>query len=127
MKDLRQLLQEAGAASDAIGAEDALKLLGNDAVLFVDVREGHERAKGYIPGSIHAPRGFLEFIAHPDGPMHNPAFTSGKRLVLYCGTGARSALAGKTLHELGLGNLTNLKGGIQGWVGAGGPLEGGSG
>lgn len=124
MKDLRQLLQEAGAASDAIGTEDALKLLGNDEVVFVDVREGHERAQGYIPGSIHAPRGFLEFIAHPNGPMHNPAFTSGKRLVLYCGTGARSALAGKTLHDLGLANLTNLTGGIKGWVGAGGPLEG---
>lgn len=130
MKDLRQLLQEAGAASETMGAEEALGLLGNNEVVFVDVRESHERAQGYIPGSIHAPRGFLEFVAHPDGPMHNPAFTSGKRLVLYCGSGARSALAAKTLHDMGLGGpgrLVNLAGGFQGWVGAGGPVEGGGG
>jgi rhodanese-related sulfurtransferase len=128
MKDLRQLLLEAGAASEAMGAEDALGLLGDDAVVFVDVRESHERAQGHIPGSIHAPRGFLEFIAHPNGPMHNPAFASGKRLVLYCGSGARSALAGKTLHDMGLGGLgglVNLAGGFQGWLKAGGPVEGG--
>lgn len=130
MKDLRQLLQEAGAASEAMAAEEAVGLLANDEVVFVDVRENHERAKGYIPGSIHAPRGFLEFIAHPGGPMHNPAFASGKRLVLYCGSGARSALAGKTLHDMGLaglGGIANLAGGFQAWLRAGGPVEGGSG
>ena len=127
MKDLRQLMMEADAASETIAAHEALDLLGQDEVVFVDVREGHERAQGYIPGSIHAPRGFLEFIAHPDGPMHNPAFASGKRLVLYCGSGSRSALAGKTLHDMGLGNLVNLAGGIQGWLQAGGELERGGG
>jgi rhodanese-related sulfurtransferase len=59
--------------------------------------------------------------------MHNPAFTSGKRLILYCGSGARSALAGKTLHDMGLGNLANLASGIQGWLQAGGELERGGG
>jgi rhodanese-related sulfurtransferase len=96
-------------------------------VVFVDVREGHERAQGYIPGSIHAPRGFLEFIAHPDGPMLNPAFASGKRLILYCGSGTRSALSGKTLHDMELGNLANLAGGIEGWLQVGGELERGGG
>ena len=96
MKDLRELLQDAGTASEAMGPEEALALLDDDTVVFVDVREGHERAKGYIPGSIHAPRGFLEFIADPQGPMHNPVFTASKRLLLYCGSGARSALAAKS-------------------------------
>ncbi len=127
MKDLRQLMMEADPATETIGAQAALDLLGQEEVVFVDVRESHERAQGYIPGSIHAPRGFLEFIAHPDGPMHNPAFTSGKRLILYCGSGTRSALAGKTLHDMGLGNLANLAGGIQGWLQAGGELERGGG
>ena len=89
----------------------------------MDVRESHERAQGFIPGSIHAPRGFLEFIADPEGPMHNPVFTSGKRLILYCGSGTRSALAGKTLCDMGLSNLVNLAGGIQAWLQAGGDLE----
>ena len=122
-KSLRDMLKEAAAASETMAPQDALELLGRDDVVFVDVRESHERAQGFIPGSVHAPRGFLEFIAHPDGPMHEPAFTSGKRLILYCGSGTRSALAGKTLHGMGIGNLANLAGGIQGWLQAGGRLE----
>jgi len=122
-KGLREMLIEADAATETIVAQEALDLLGKEDVVFVDVRESHERAQGFIPGSIHAPRGFLEFIAHPEGPMHNPVFTSGKRLILYCGSGTRSALAGKTLHDMGLSNLVNLAGGIQGWLQAGGDLE----
>ncbi len=123
MKDLRQLMMEADAATETIGPHDALELLGREDVVFVDVRESHERGQGFIPSSIHAPRGFLEFIAHPEGPMHNPVFTSGKRLILYCGSGTRSALAGKTLHDMGLSKIVNLAGGIQGWLQAGGNLE----
>ncbi len=55
--------------------------------------------------------------------MHNPVFTSGKQLILYCGSGTRSALAGKTLHDMGLSKIVNLAGGIQGWLQAGGDLE----
>jgi len=122
-KGLKEMLMEAAAATETIGSQEALQLLGREDVVFVDVRESHERAQGFIPGSIYAPRGFLEFIAHPEGPMHNPAFTSGKRLILYCGSGTRSALAGKTLHDMGLSNLVNLAGGIQAWLQAGGNLE----
>ncbi len=122
-KGVRQLLMEANDAAETIGAPEALELVGQEDVVFVDVRESHERAQGFVPGSIHAPRGFLEFIADPGGPMHNPAFTSGKRLILYGGSGTRSALAGKTLCDMGLSNLANLAGGIQAWLQAGGPLE----
>jgi rhodanese-related sulfurtransferase len=64
----------------------------------------------------------LEFIADPEGPMHNPAFASGRRLVVFCGSGGRSVLAGKTLHEMGLRNVANLAGGFQAWVQAGGEV-----
>ena len=64
---LRQILSEADKASQRISPEDAFALLGRDDVLFVDVRDSRERAQGYIPGSFHAPRGFLEFIALPEG------------------------------------------------------------
>ena len=122
-KGVRQLLMEANDAVETMGAQEALELLGQEDVVFVDVRESHERAQGFVPGSIHAPRGFLEFVADPEGPMHNPAFTSGKRLILYCGSGTRSALAGKTLCDMGLSNLFNLAGGAQAWLQAGGPWE----
>ena len=63
--------------------------------------------------------------------MLNPAFTSGKRLSLSCGSGTRSALAGKTFLDMGLGNLASLAGGIQGGIQggrqAGGELERGGG
>ncbi len=122
-KGFKQLLMEASAGLEAISVSDAMELVGRDDVVFVDVRESHEHAEGFIPGSIHAARGFLEFIADPEGPAHDPAFTSGKRLVLYCGSGARGALAGKTLRDMGVGNLANLTGGFQAWLQAGGPLE----
>ena len=77
-KGVRQLLMEANDAADTIEVPEALELVGQEDVVFVDVRESHERAQGFVPGSIHAPRGFLEFIADPEGPMHNPAFTSGQ-------------------------------------------------
>ena len=122
-KSLREMLMEADAATETLGAQEALELLGKEDAVFVDVRESHERAQGFIPGSIHAPRGFLEFIAHPEGPMHNPVFTSGKQLILYCGSGTRSALAGNTLHDMGFSKIVNLAGGSQGWLQAGGDLE----
>jgi rhodanese-related sulfurtransferase len=122
-KGIRQLLTEAGAVVELVSVADALSLVGNDDVVFVDVRDGQERAQGYIAGSVHAPRGFLEFIADPETPIHDPAFSSGKRLILYCGSGTRSALAGRSLAEMGLTKLANLEGGLQAWVQAGGPCE----
>jgi rhodanese-related sulfurtransferase len=122
-KGIRQLLMEADAVVETVSVADACSLVGNEDVVFVDVRESQERAKGYIAGSIHAPRGFLEFIADPQAPMHDPAFSSGKRLILYCGSGTRSALAGRSLAEMGLTKLANLEGGFQAWVQAGGPCE----
>ena len=123
-KGFKDLLAEANATVDVIAVHDARDLYGRDDVVFVDVREGEERARGTIANSIHAPRGFLEFIADPDGPMHNPAFASGKKLVMFCGTGGRSALASKTLAEMGIGGVVNMAGGFQAWVQAGGEVTG---
>lgn len=122
-KGIRQLLMEADAVVETVSVADARSLVGNEDVVFVDVRESQERAQGYIAGSIHSPRGFLEFIADPQAPMHDPAFSSGKRLILYRGSGTRSALAGRSLAEMGLTKLANLEGGFQAWVQAGGPCE----
>ena len=114
-KGFKQLLAEANAVIDSLAVHDALELLEGDAVTFVDVRESQERLQGYIPGSVHAPRGFLEFVADPEGPMHNPALSSGKKLIVYCASGGRSSLAAKTLHDMGYEDVASLAGGYGAW------------
>jgi rhodanese-related sulfurtransferase len=80
----KQLLAEANAEIKTVSAQEALALVDNPDVVFVDVRETVERQKtGGVKGSVHAPRGLLEFFADPDTQMHLQALSSGKRLVLY--------------------------------------------
>ncbi|HUI18781.1 MAG TPA: rhodanese-like domain-containing protein, partial [Alphaproteobacteria bacterium] len=67
--------------------------------------------------------GFLEFIADPESPMHKPALSSGRRLILYCASGGRSALAAKTLRDMGIAQVCHMAGGFGGWVQSGGPAE----
>lgn len=122
-KGFRQLLTEAAAAIETVTVEDALKLQGDPDVIFVDVRDQTERAAGTIPGSVHAPRGFLEFVADPESPMHDPALASGKRLILFCASGGRSSLAAKTIQDMGLPRVSHMAGGFTAWVRSGGPSE----
>ena len=119
-KGFKQLLAEANAAVDTLSADAAIELMDDADAVFVDVREAGERAQGFIPGSVHAARGFLEFIADPEGPMHDPALSPDKRLVLYCGSGGRSVLAAKTLHDMGFPKVCSLAGGFSAWTKAGG-------
>ncbi len=122
-KSAGDLVAAANATVDKIDVEQAKALLSHDDVVFVDVRETHEVAQGKIPGAVHVPRGLLEFIADPGSPMHNPALSSDKRLVIYCGTGGRSALASKTLKDMGVARVTNMLGGIAGWREGGGAID----
>ena len=118
-----QLIGEALAEIASIPVDEALALAGGEDAVFVDVRERAEHDAGAIAGSVAAPRGFLEFIADPSSPMHDPALSAGKTLVVYCASGGRSALATKTLQDMGLALVVNLTGGYQAWTGAGGPTE----
>ncbi len=122
-KGFKQYLAEAGASVDSVPVKTALGLIKDDDVIFVDVRDAQERKDGFIPGSVHVARGFLEFIADPEGPMHNPAVSTEKRLVVYCGSGGRSLLAAKTLHDMGFPRVASLAGGIAAWRDAGGDIQ----
>ena len=123
-RGFRQMLAEANAMIETISVDDAQALVGDPDVVFVDVRETVERqTSGGIKGSVHAPRGFLEIIADPESPMHVGSLASGKRLVLYCGSGGRSALAAKTLMDMGLEKVCHIAGGYGAWVEAGGPTD----
>ncbi|MFH5927177.1 rhodanese-like domain-containing protein [Roseomonas xinghualingensis] len=75
-----------------------------------------------MKGALHVPRGFLEFRADPSSPSHDPAFEPGRTVILYCASGGRAALAGKTLRDLGYADVRNL-GGFKDWAAAGGEVE----
>lgn len=123
IKSSKDLVSAANAEVDTLTIEDAKELVGRDDVIFVDVRERQELEKGKVPGAVHAPRGLLEFHADPQSPYHKPELASGKRLVVYCGSGARSALAAKTLKEMGIERVANMMGGFSGWQQSDGPIE----
>jgi rhodanese-related sulfurtransferase len=124
VKKATELVAEANVAVDKLSVEEAKKLVGPGDVQFVDVRDSSELAShGRIPGAVHATRGMLEFYADPSSPVHKPELAAGKRLILYCGSGGRSALAAKTLKDMGLENVTNLIGGFTAWSQTGGPIE----
>ena len=74
----------------------------------VDVRDPQEvAASGKVKGALNVSRGMLEFRADPDSPYHDKAFDRSKPVLVYCASGGRSALAGKTLKELGYGTVLN--------------------
>ena len=93
-------------------------------MVFVDVREGEELKKtGKLQGAVHVPRGFLEFQADPTSPTHKPELGGGKKLVLYCGSGNRSALGAKTLKDMGIANVAHVAGGFPSLQKAGAQTE----
>jgi rhodanese-related sulfurtransferase len=115
----RELVARANEAVETLSVEEAKPLLGREDVQFVDVREKHEWEAGHIPGAVHAPRGMLEFLADPANPNHLAELEGRKKLVLYCGAGGRSALAAKTLKDMGYANVAHMAGGFGGWQEAG--------
>ncbi len=122
---VKEMLEAANAAVPRISAHDAKALHGHANVVFVDLREPPElTASGKVPGALAIPRGLLEFRADPDSPLHDAAFDRAKTIVTYCASGGRSALAGKTLKDMGYTDVRNL-GGFKDWVEAGGQVEGG--
>jgi rhodanese-related sulfurtransferase len=71
---------------------------------------------------VHAPRGLIEFYADETMPYHKAEFDKSKRIILHCASGGRSALAAKTLKEMGYENIAHLEGGIKAWKDAGLPV-----
>ncbi len=118
------LLDEANAVVRALPPAELAQLMERNEVVVIDVREGSELGHhGRIPGSVHAPRGQLEFLADPECPMHKPAFASGKLIVTHCAGGGRSALAAKTLLDMGFAKVAHLAGGFKAWQAANLPVE----
>lgn len=122
---VKDMLAAANAAVPRIGAAEAKALAEGRRALLVDVRDAAEvQASGKAKGALHVSRGLLEFRADPESPMHDAAFDRGRTIIVYCASGGRSALAGKTLKDMGYADVRNL-GGFRDWVEAGGEVEGG--
>ena len=96
-------------------AELAAELLEGDVVL-VDVREPDELGGGTIGGAINVPRGIVELAADPARPDHRSVFDPRRRVVVFCDTGARSALAVHALYTFGYSDVAHLDGGVAAWV-----------
>jgi rhodanese-related sulfurtransferase len=123
-KGYKQLVAEANAVIETIPVADAVKQLQNGDITFIDIRDLPELQRdGKVPGAVHASRGMLEFHADPESPYYKDVFASGKKLVLYCASGGRSALAAQRLQEMGLKRVAHVSGGIKAWKEAGGPIE----
>ena len=122
-KGYQALLQEALAEVETVPVEAAISAHRDPDIVFVDLRDVRElEREGVIPGAFHAPRGMLEFWVDPESPYHKPVFASGKRFLLFCAAGWRSALAAKTLGDMGLQKVAHINGGFSAWKAAGGPI-----
>ncbi|MBW3556091.1 MAG: rhodanese-like domain-containing protein [Actinobacteria bacterium] len=123
-KRAADLVAEAKASIENLGVDDVASEMQSGGPLVVDVRESEElKANGRIPGAVHAPRGMLEFYADPSSPYHREEFDPSRRVILHCAAGGRSALAAKTLEQLGYTNVAHLEGGFNAWKAAGQPVE----
>ncbi|MDF1819749.1 MAG: rhodanese-like domain-containing protein [Immundisolibacteraceae bacterium] len=123
-KGIKELVADAEAVIETISAETAIEIAQQDDVELIDIRDIRElQREGTVPGAKHAPRGMLEFWVDPDSPYHKPLFASGKKFVLYCASGWRSALATRALQEMGLEPVCHISGGFTAWKKAGGSVE----
>lgn len=125
-KTAAQLVAEAKASIENLTAEQVAEEIAGGDVLVVDIREPEERrTNGAIAGSVSAPRGMLEFYADPTSAYHKEGFDPDRRVILHCASGGRSALAVKSLQELGYSNIAHLDKGFNGWKEQGQPVEDG--
>ena len=102
------------------------KQLLTPSTLLIDIREPAEYSRGHIPGAVLSPRGLLEFEIHALVERTTVAAdvtAEDRDIVLYCGTGGRSALAAKTLTDMGYSNVKSMDGGIIAWSEAGLPVD----
>jgi rhodanese-related sulfurtransferase len=123
-KGFRALVDEAMAQVKTYSVDEVKARLSDPNVQIVDIRDVRELAAGTVVGSYHAPRGMLEFWVDPASPYHKPLFADeGKEFILFCGAGWRSALATKTLQDMGMANVAHIDGGYAEWVKQGAPTE----
>ncbi len=117
MKTAHDLVAQAKTSIQEVSLEAAEQAI-RDADLLLDVREADEFAAGHLPGAILMPRGLLEFFLSSTPAMESRDL----KVVLYCKTSGRAALAARAMQEMGYLNVQSIAGGFDAWAGAGKPV-----
>ena len=128
MKNLKitaaQMVDAARARIKEIETPDLIAMANDPNVVIVDIRDVRERQRsGFIPGSVHAPRGMIEFWVDPESPYFKEVFgQDDKTYVFHCASGWRSAITVATLQDMGF-DAAHLREGFSTWEAQGGPVE----
>lgn len=124
VKKAWDLVDEAKLEIENLSAEQVKGELDAGSATIVDIRDFRELyLKGKIPGAFHADRGMLEFWIDPQSEYYREVFKPENRYIIYCAGGGRSALAAKTMKDMGYPNVAHLESGFGGWSSAGLPVE----
>ena len=113
IKSHKQLVEEASLEIKTLTAEEVKVILDTNTIL-IDIRDIRELwREGTINNAKHIPRGMLEFWLDPTSHYYKEEFSVEKRKILFCAQGMRSALATKTLKDMGFTNVAHVKGGFE--------------
>jgi rhodanese-related sulfurtransferase len=117
VKSVAEMIGEARAQIELVTPEAVSEELAAGGPILVDIREPVEWER-HIVGALQVPRGLLEFVADPASPRHNAELESSRRVIVYCASGARAALATLALKNMGYENVANMDGGLKAWIAA---------
>ena len=117
VKSVAEMIGEARAQIELVSPDAVSNELEAGGAIIIDVREPVEWER-HIRGALQVPRGLLEFVADPASPRHNPELNPNRRVIVYCASAARAALATLALKNMGFRNVANMDGGLKAWVAA---------
>ena len=114
IKSSKTLVDEALSTIQTLDALKVKELFAKNECTLIDIRDIRELwNEGHIEGAIHIPRGMLEFWLDPESPYYKKEkFGEDKQKILFCAGGLRSALATKTLQDMGFKNVAHIQGGF---------------
>ena len=116
IKPAKYFVAKAIAKIKMITPQEAKAMLDKGGVILIDVRTEKEYKRGTIPGAMHIPRGLLEF------KVYKVITDPNQKIIIFCKSGGRGALATLRLKEMGYKFVYNIKGGFMGWKKAGLPV-----
>ena len=115
-KGIKQLVEEAEAQVESLTPAEVEEKLKEEGVTLIDLRDIRElKRDGTIAGSMHIPRGMLEFWLDPESPYYKSELNDTQEVILFCNGGWRSALAAASLKAMGIENVAHMTGGFGGW------------
>lgn len=121
-KTVAELIAAANAQIENVSPQDAAAQVAAGEAVLLDVREPVEW-EHHVEDAVQVPRGLLEFAADPTSPRYKAELDPAGRVIVYCRSGARAALACATLKDMGYENVANLAGGFTAWQEAGLPVN----